>query len=115
MVYSKYDKRKEIIKMTTKFFKTSDEENFYSLYVCDVTTPIPTMKEIVRRLSLSPYCENNTVKEITREEFLYLHNELLTELSDSANDMVEWAPNSGFWLHTWEWWYSEEEWEEYKD
>lgn len=100
--------------MTTKFFKAIDEQNFYTLYVCDVNTPIPTMKEILERQNFSPYCENDTVKEITKEEFLYLHNELLTELSDSANDMIEWAPNGGN-LTTWEWWYSKEEWEEYKD
>ena len=100
--------------MTTKFFKTTDEENIHTLYVCDVTTPIPTMKEIIERENLSPFCENEIVGEITREEFLYLHNESLTELSGSANDMIEWAPNSGI-LATWKWWYSERDWEVYKD
>lgn len=89
--------------MATKFFKITDEQNFYTLYVCDATTPIPTMKEIVEREKLSPFCESDTVKEITREEFLYLHNELLTELSDSANDMIEWSPNIGT-CTTWKWW-----------
>ena len=98
--------------MTTKFFKTIDEQGFYTLYVCDANTPIPTMKEIVERQNLSPYCESEMVKEITREEFLYLHDALLTELSNSANDMIEWSPNGGN-LTTWEWWYSEEEWEEW--
>lgn len=100
--------------MTTKFFKTIDEQGFYALYVCDATTPIPTMKEIVERNKLSPFCESDTVKEITREEFLYLHNALLSELSNSANDMIEWAPNSGI-LTTWEWWDSKKDWEDYKD
>lgn len=97
--------------MTTKFFETIDEQGFYVLYVCDANTPIPTMKEIIERNNLSPYCESEMVKEITREEFLYLHDALLTELSGSANDMIEWSPNGGN-LTTWEWWYSEEEWEE---
>lgn len=100
--------------MTTKFFKTTDEQNFYTLYVCDVTTPIPTMKEIIERRNLSHYCESEIVEEITREEFLYLHNELLTELSDSAGDMIEWSPNSGT-IASWLWWYSERDWEDYKD
>lgn len=100
--------------MTTKFFKTIDEKNFYTLYVCNKTTPIPTMEEIIKREKLSPFCKNDKVEEITKEEFLYLHNKLLVELSDSANDMIEWSPNSGT-LTTWSWWYSEEEWEEYRD
>ena len=100
--------------MTTKFFKTTDAQNFYTLYVCDVNTPIPTMKEIIERQNLSSYCESNVVEEITREEFLFLHDALLTELSDSADDMIEWAPNTGI-LTTWEWWDSEKDWEDYKD
>ena len=100
--------------MTTKFFKTTDEENFYCLYVCEATTPIPTMKELIERLNLHPDCESEIVEEITKEEFLYLHNKLLTELSGGANDMKEWAPNSGI-LATWEWWDSERDWEDYKD
>lgn len=94
--------------MTTKFFKTIDEQGFYTLYVCDATTPIPTMKEIVERNKLSPYCENDMVEEITREEFLFLHDALLTELSDSADDMIQWAPNTGI-LTTWGWWDSEKD------
>ena len=54
--------------MTTKFFKTIDEQGFYVLYVCDANTPIPTMKEIIERNNLSPYCESEIIKEITREE-----------------------------------------------
>lgn len=100
--------------MTTKFFKTTDEQDFYTLYVCDIETPIPTMEEIVERRKLSPYCKTDTVEEITREEFLKLHNELLTELSDSANDMIEWAPNYGT-LTTWEWWDLAEEMEMCED
>ena len=45
------------------------------------------------------------------EEFLHLHNLLLAEIADSANDMIEWSPNAGS-ICSWEWWYSAEEWEE---
>lgn len=92
--------------MAIKFFKTTGEGNSYTLYVCDATTPIPTMKEIIEEENLSPSCENEIVEEITKEDFLYLRNELLAELSDSANDTIEWASNSGT-IATWKWWYSE--------
>ena len=97
--------------MNTKFFKTIDKEGFYSLYVCHANTPIPTMKEIIERNHLSPFCESDTVIEISMEEFLRLHNETLADIADSANDMVEWAPNSGR-INSWEWWFSTEEWAE---
>lgn len=97
--------------MNTKFFKTVDEAGFYSLYVCHTDTPIPTMNEIVERDSLNPFCEDDTVVEISMEEFLRLHNEILAEIADSANDMMEWAPNGGS-INSWEWWFSAEEWAE---
>ena len=100
--------------MNTKFFKTIDETGFYSLYVCHADTPIPTMKEIVERNCLSPFCEEDTVMEISLEEFLQLHNEILAEIADSANDMVEWAPNGGT-IKSWKWWYSAEEWKEMEE
>jgi hypothetical protein len=96
--------------MNTKFFKTVDETGFYSLYACHADTPIPTMKEIVERDSLSPFCLTDRVEEISMEEFLQLHNETLAEIADSANDMVEWSPNGGS-IKSWEWWFSAEEWE----
>lgn len=100
--------------MTTKFFKTIDTTDFYSLYVCHIDTPIPTMNEIIERNRLSPFCEDDKVIEISMEEFLRLHNEILVDIADSANDMMEWAPNGGN-IKSWEWWFSAEEWEEYKD
>lgn len=93
--------------MTTKFFKTIDATGFYSLYVCHTNTLIPTIKEILERDPLNPFCEDDAIIEISMEEFLRLHNELLTEIANSAYDMMEWAPNSGI-LATWEWWDSEE-------
>lgn len=97
--------------MNTKFFKTVDEDlGFYSLYACHVDTPIPTMKEIIARNRLHPDCENERVVEISKEEFLRLHNELLADIIDSANDMIEWAPNNKS-ICSWEWWHSAEEWE----
>ena len=97
--------------MNTKFFKTIDATGFYSLYACHADTPIPTMKEIVDRDHLSPFCEEDAVVEISMEDFLRLHNELLADIADSANDMVEWSPNGGA-IKSWEWWFSAEEWEE---
>ena len=97
--------------MNTKFFKTVKETGFYSLYVCHANTPIPTMKEIVERDYLNPFCEEDTVVEISMEEFLQLHNDILAEIADSADDMVEWSPNGGT-IKSWEWWFSAEEWEE---
>lgn len=97
--------------MNTKFFKTVDETGFYSLYVCNADTPIPTIKEIVKRDSLSPFCEEDIVIEISMEEFLLLHNKILADIADSANDMVEWSPNGGS-IKSWEWWFSTEEWAE---
>lgn len=97
--------------MNTKFFKTVDETGFYSLYVCHADTPIPTMKEIIERNCFNPFCESDTVIEISMEEFLRLHNETLAEIADSADDMVEWAPNGGS-INSWEWWFSAEEWTE---
>ena len=97
--------------MNTKFFKTIDGTDFYSLYVCHVDTPIPTMKEIVERNHLSPFCEEDTVVEISMEEFLQLHNEILANIADRANDMMEYSPNGGS-LTSWEWWFSAEEWAE---
>ena len=94
--------------MNTKFFKAIDGTGLYSLYVCHADTPIPTIKEIVERDHLSPFCENDTVVEISMEEFLLLHNETLANIADSANDMVEWAPNGGS-INSWEWWFSAEE------
>ena len=94
--------------MNTKFFKAIDGTGLYSLYVCHADTPIPTMKEIIERDPLSPFCENDTVVEISMEEFLLLHNETLANIADSANDMVEWAPNGGS-INSWEWWFSTEE------
>ena len=89
--------------MNTKFFKTTDSEGFYSLYVCNADTPIPTMEEIVERNGLSPFAVFETVEEISREEFLRLHAMLLDEISDSAFEMMEYSPNEGG-LYTWEWW-----------
>ena len=98
--------------MNTKFFKTIDETGFYSLYACHADTPIPTMKEIVERNELNPFCETDKVVEISMEEFLRLHNETLANIADSANDMMEWSPNGGS-IASWEWWFSAEEWEEF--
>lgn len=89
--------------MNTKFFKTTDSEGFYSLYVCNADTPIPTMEEIVKCNNLSPFAVHETVEEISREEFLQLHAMLLDEISDSAFEMEEYSPNDGG-LCTWEWW-----------
>ena len=97
--------------MNTKFFKTIDATGFYSLYACHADTPIPTMKEIVDRDHLSPFCEEDAVVEISMEEFLRLHNELLADIADSANDLVEWSPIGGA-IKSWEGWFSAEEWEE---
>ena len=98
--------------MNTKFFKTTDATGFYSLYACHADTPIPTMKEIVERNHLNPFCEEEAVVEISKEEFLRLHNETLADIADSANDMIEWAPNGCATIKSWEWWFSTEEWEE---
>ena len=97
--------------MNTKLFYTIEETGFYSLYVCHANTPIPTMKEIVERDHLNPFCEEDTVVEISMEEFLQLHNDILAEIADSADDMVEWSPNGGT-IKSWEWWFSAEEWTE---
>lgn len=92
----------------TKFFKMVDSgEPFYQLFVCNIDTPIPTAKDIVERNSMNPCCENDEVVEITKEEFLELHTKLLVDIIDSANDAIEWAPNTGA-LKTWEYWYADD-------
>jgi hypothetical protein len=98
------------MEQNTKFFVMVDayEEGSYDLFVCHKDTPIPTAKEIVKRNSLHPCCEEFEVKEITMAEFLTLHNELLASLADSANDMAEWSPNYGR-IHSWEFWEEESE------
>lgn len=99
----------------TKFFKVVEfegtENENYSLYICEKTTPIPTMEEIIQRRHYNPCCKDDKVKEISMEEFLILNNQLLAQIIDSANDVKEWAPNFGD-LNTWEYWESEEEIEE---
>lgn len=97
--------------MNTKFFKTIDTTGFYSLYACHASTPIPTAKEIIERDRFSPFCEDDAVIEISIEEFLRSHNEILADIADSANDMMEWSPNGGS-IKSWEWWFSTEEWAE---
>ena len=43
--------------------------------------PIPTNERKVMKKKISPSCENEIVEEITKEDFLYLRNELLAKLS----------------------------------
>jgi hypothetical protein len=95
----------------TKFFRVDDGTYLPCLYVCHKDTPIPTAKEITERNNLAPHTAHDIVTEISMEDFLHLHNLLLTEIADSANDMIEWSPNAGA-ICSWEWWYSAEEWEE---
>ena len=102
-----------MLEQNTKFFKMvefdgTDEEE-YSLFVCHKDTPIPTAEEIVKRNQLSPFCKDNKVIEITMAEFLTLQTNLLASLADSAEDMMEWAPNFVSGLCTWEFWENEED------
>ena len=100
-----------MLKQNTKFFKMvgidGANDKYYSLFVCHKDTPIPTAEEIVERNNLNPFCKNDKVIEITMEDFLTLHTNLLKILADSAEDMIEWSPNLGQ-LETWEFWENEE-------
>lgn len=95
------------MKVNTKFFKAVTnygvDGEFYGLYVCHKDTPIPTAKQLVEQNNLNPCCENDEIVEISMEEFLELHHQLLTKIIDSAEDMMEWSPNYGN-VSTWEWW-----------
>jgi hypothetical protein len=102
-----------MLEQNTKFFKMVEfdgtDNEHYSLFVCHKDTPIPTAKEIVKRKVLSPFCKDDKVIEITMAEFLTLQTNLLASLADSAEDMMEWAPNFTNGLCTWEFWENEED------
>ena len=102
-----------MLEQNTKFFKMVEfdgtDNEFYSLFVCHKDTPIPTAEEIVERNHLNSFCKDDKVIEITMAEFLTLHTKLLAKLADSAEDMMEWAPNFICGLCTWEFWENEEE------
>jgi hypothetical protein len=102
-----------MLEQNTKFFKMVEfdgtDNEFYSLFVCHKDTPIPTAEEVVERNHLNPFCKDDKVVEITMAEFLTLHANLLARLADSAEDMMEWAPNFVSGLCTWEFWENEED------
>ena len=102
-----------MLEQNTKFFKMVEvdgtDNEFYSLFVCHKDTPIPTAEEVVERNNLNPFCKDDKVIEITMAEFLTLHTNLLARLVDSAEDMMEWAPNFVNGLCTWEFWENEED------
>ena len=95
----------------TKFFKVVEnfgEEEYYSLFACRKDTPLPTATQLVKANKIEDEYSAEIIEEISVQEFLQLHNKLLAEFSESANDLIEWSPNEGG-LHTWEWWWSDEE------
>lgn len=87
-----------------------DGEDF-DLYVCGKDTPIPTAEEIVERREMHEACKTFPVIEITKEEFLKLHNELLDSILDSSDEEVElYAPNTICEkTNTWEFWFNDED------
>ena len=102
-----------MLEQNTKFFKMVEVDGagdeYYILFVCHKDTPIPTAEEIVKRNHLNPFNKDDKIVEITMAEFLTLHNNLLASLADSAEDMMEWAPNFVDGLCTWEFWENEED------
>lgn len=104
--------------MDTKFFKMIDccngddkDPYYFSLYACHKDTPIPTAKEIVERKHIHLGCMGALVVEISMDEFLRLHNELLVDIANSSYNMAEWSPNIGG-FELWTWWETEDKYNE---
>lgn len=87
-----------------KYFKMTNGAD-YDLYVCGDDIPIPTAEEIVEERDMNKACKEYPVVEITKEEFLKLHNEFLDDiLKANASEVMWYAPNLNE-LHTWEFWF----------
>lgn len=71
-----------------KYFKVKND-----LYVCDDSTPIPSITEVINRFHTHLDCLYDNVVEITHKEFLRLHHELLKEITKNSKDAKCWAPN----------------------
>lgn len=82
-----------------KYFAMVDRrEEFddYYLFICEDDTTIPTAKEIVEKRGMSPYCVDEEIVELTKEEFLQKNSEILESILCDAEVWEE--------MGTWHFW-----------
>ena len=91
-----------------KIFGMDGDTEYYDLFACRDSQQIPTRKKVVEHMGADYFCGDFSIKEISRDEFLCLHNLLLADLTSvddyDNDDLAEFSPYYGKGSYTWDWW-----------
>lgn len=91
-----------------KIFSMDGDMEYYDLFACRDSQQIPTHKEVIERKGTGYFFGDFSIEEISRDEFLCLHNLLLADLTSvddyDNDDLAEFSPYEGKGSYTWDWW-----------